>query len=317
MLRIHYTFTCVLNYPYFPWCCVFNTLSHVFWIYTHTSPGLAYSLHFQLCCELCPYFPWCCVFVTLSSVFWITHTSLAYSLHFHMCFKLSIPPLVLCILNNLTCVLNYPYSPWCCVFTTLSHVFWITHTSPGVAYSIHCHLCFELPTFVYFPWSCVFSTLSHVFWITHNSPGLSCVFSTLSHVFWIYTHTSLGLAYFLHFQLCCELCPYFPWYCVFFTLSSVFWITHTSLAYLLHFHMCFKLSIPPLVLCILDNLTCVLNYPYYPWCCVFSSLSHVFWITHTSPGVAYSIHFHLCFELPIIPLVLRILYTFTCVLNNP
>ena len=159
-----------------------------------------------------------------------------------------------------------------------------------------------------------------MFWITHNSPGLNCVFYTLSHVFWIYTHTSLGLAYSLRFQLCC-VCPYFPWYCVFFTLSSVFWITHTSLglAYSLHFHMCFELHIIPLVLIAysLRFHMCFEFIPILPLVLRILYTSHVFWITHTSPGLAYSVHFQLCFELSIHPLVLRILYTFTCVLSCP
>ena len=102
VLRILYTFTCVLNYPYFPWCCVFSTLSTVFWI-TNTSPGVVYFLHFYLCIELpIPY--WFCVFCTLLHVFWITVPILS---------------LELCILYTFTCILNYPYFPRCGVFTPL------------------------------------------------------------------------------------------------------------------------------------------------------------------------------------------------------
>ena len=172
----------------------------------------------------------------------------AYSLHFH-------------------CVLNYPYFPWCCVFSTLSHVWRIILTFSSLVLR-----------FLY--------TLSPVVWITHTSP--SVVYSLLFTYVVIYHGGRTIYAY----CPCVVVCSYF--------LSPVFWITHTS----------------P-VLHILYNFTFVLNCPYFPWCCLFSTLSPVFWITLNSPVVAYSLHIHLCLELPIIPLVLRILYTFTCILNYP
>ena len=171
---------------------------------------------------------------------------------------------ILCVVNCqypyfLLCFVfsTLPIIPWFCVFSTLSHMFWITHTSPGVAYSLHFHLCFELPTLplvlrILYRFTCVLNT--------HNFP---------------------------------------------------------SVAYSLHFHLCFELPIIPLVLPILYNFTCVLYYPYFPWS--YSRILYNFtfvWITRTSSGVAYSQHFQLCFELPIRPLVLRILYTFTVVLDN-
>ena len=206
-------------------------------------------------------------------MFWIVHTSpgSAYSLHFHLCFELPILPLILQILDTFTCVLNYPYLS--CVFSTLSHRFWNTHTSPGLAYSIHYYRRFELPL------------LPLVLLVLY---AFTCVLNY----------------------------PYFPW-CPVFTLSHVVWITHTSpgVAYSIHFHMCFELNILPLVLRILYTSNCVLKYPYFPWSCIFFTLSPVFWITHTSPYPAYSLHFHMGFEQPILPLVLRIQFTFTCVWN--
>ena len=127
---------------------------------------------------------------------------------------------------------------------------------------------------------------------------MCCVFSTLSTVFWIY-HTSPGVAYFLHFHLCFDY-SYFPWCCVISTLSPVFRITDTSL-----------------VLQILYTFTCVLNYPYFPCCCVFSTLSPVFWMTHTSSSVVFPTLSIVLWIIPILPLVLRIPYTFNCVVNYP
>ena len=144
-----------------------------------------------------------------------------------MCFELPILPLVLRILCTFNCVLN-------------------THTSPGIAYSLHFHLCFELP---------ILPLVLHL----------------------LYTFTCVSNYPYLMLRILCTFnCvlnyPYFPWSCVFSTLSHVFWITPNT---------------PGL------NL-----YPYFPWCCVFSTL-------------------HMCSELPIHPLVLRILYTFICVLSCP
>ena len=150
----------------------------VLWI-THTSPGVAYSLHFH-CVLNHPSSPWCCVFSTLPTVFWITYTSPggAHSLHFHICFELPTHPLVLRILNTFNCVLNYPYFPWWCAFSTLSHMCW---------------------KYSYIPWFCVFSTLSTVFWIIHTYPG---VLYSLHFTCVLITHTSTGVAYSQHFQLC-------------------------------------------------------------------------------------------------------------------
>ena len=188
-------------------------------------------------------------------------------------------------------------------------MFWITHTSPSVAYSLHFHLYFELP-------------ILPLVWRIHYTSTCMVNYPQFP-----------GVVYSSHFYLCDEL-PILP-PGVAYTFCT-FWITYTSpsVAYSLHLHLCFELLILSLVSCILytftcvlnnpcfpwcgvfSTLSCVLNYPCFPWCGVFSTHSPVFWITHASPGVAYSLHFHLCFESPILPLVLRILYTFTCGLNN-
>ena len=248
-----------------------------------------------------------------------------------MCFELPILPLVWFILYTFTCVTNYPQFPWCGLFSALSHVFWITHTSSGVAYSLHLNMCFELPilplvwfmlctftcvlNYPYFLWCVVFSTLEYVWGITHNSPDVWHIlytftivlnypyfpwcglFSALSHVFWI-THTSSGVAYSLHLNMCDGL-PIIPF----------------DVVHCLHFHMCFELPTIPLVWFILCTFTCVLNYLTSHGLHVLSTLSHVFWITHRNPGVVYSLHFHMCAELPIIPLDWCILYISQCVTN--
>ena len=121
-------------------------------------------------------------------------------------------------LHTLSLWFELPYLPWYCVFSTLSHVFWITHTSPGVAYSLHFQLCFELP---------ILPLVLRIFYI------FTCVLN--------YPYLT-GFAYSVHFYMCFELrYPYFPWSCVFSILSLAFWVTHTSpgVVYLLPFWLWF------------------------------------------------------------------------------
>ena len=160
-------------------------------------------------------------------------------------------PLVLHILYTFTCV-------------------WITHNSLGLAFSLHFHPCFELPIIHS---CCVFSTLSPVFWITHTTPLVLRILYTFT-CFW----NPPGVAYSLHLHPSFEL-PIIPLVSVFSTISHAWRITHNSLSvvYSSHFYLFFEL-------------------PMIPLPCIFSTL-------HVS-------------ELPIIPLVLRFLYTFTCVLNT-
>ena len=126
VLRILYTFNCVLNLPYFPRCCVFSTLSPVFWLLI--LPLVLRDLYTFTCVSHYWYF-----------------SGVANSLHFHLCFELPILPLLLCILYTFTCVLNDPYFLLCRVSYTFNCVVNYTHTSSSVAYSLHFQLCCELP----------------------------------------------------------------------------------------------------------------------------------------------------------------------------